>query len=158
MVKERSPSHLFYVWLKRQLLVKDNTLVSDSGAGGQGSVIHMNYIVYNDSYMCLRPKLLQICRFKNKRLRDIYFLKYLKHVWGLDKWWVSSGCINKCSCVLTALQWEWLDCFPTILSERSMYRGISVGPSTERCGTPWLTLSYFDDSSLTWTELYLSCK
>ena len=42
---EGSLWNLFYIWVKRQLLVKDNTQVSDTGAGGQGNAIQINYVV-----------------------------------------------------------------------------------------------------------------
>ena len=41
-VKEGSPWNLFNMLVKGQLLVKDNTQVSDSGAGGQGNTIQIN--------------------------------------------------------------------------------------------------------------------
>ena len=42
-VKGGRPWSLF--WIKLQLLVKDNTQVSYSGARGQGNAIQINYVV-----------------------------------------------------------------------------------------------------------------
>ena len=44
-VKEGVPWNLYYMWVKRQLLVKDNTQFPDNGAGGQGYAIQINDVV-----------------------------------------------------------------------------------------------------------------
>ena len=51
-----------------------------------------------------------------------------------------------------------MPCHLKMLPNWSMYKMKRLGPSTEPCGTPWLTLVYEEDSSFTRTNWNLSDK
>ena len=52
----------------------------------------------------------------------------------------------------SAKQWKFTECVLIMFPSGSIYNENKIGPSTEPCGTPWLTLVRTDDSSLICTN------
>ena len=91
----------------------------------------------NESLMCLGPStiIIVLSVFNIKNLGDIQFLLSLNHDCRLANQCVSSGFIDKYSCVM-CITVKMYGVLSNILPKGAIYRVNNNGPSTEPYGTP----------------------